>query len=314
MDWGGGMKNQKIQICRAVAIMAVIATHITIADSLLEIGIRSVVNFAVGLFLFLSGILTDITTTWKRLYKNRLSRVLIPYIIWTAISIWYYHSDIFYQFITGSYFYYVFVYAELVILTPAIQKLIKSKYWEIGFIITPIAILAEYIFCFWGKPIPFPWYLENPFVWFIFYYLGMCLRCKRIKLNFEKKHYILLYPLAVCVQLLESFGWYMFGNMTMAISQIKLSAILTTTVLCIIAYLWIQEGDTTEFKILSKMGDFSFAMYLTHGLLISIAKGVDRWWTFNFVEQFTIILLIDFLIIYIMSMILPAKIHRWVGI
>ena len=251
---------------------------------------------------------------WKRLYKNRLSRVLIPYTIWTAISIWYYHSDAFYQFITGSYFYYVFVYAELVVLTPAIQKLIKSKYWKVGFIITPTAILVEYVFCFLGKPIPFPWYLENPFIWFVFYYLGMCLRCKKIKLSLKKKHYMLLYPLAVCAQLLESFGWYMFGNMTMASSQIKLSAILTTTILCIIAYLWIQEGDTTRFKILSKIGDLLFAMYLTHGLLISIARGVDRWWTFNFAEQFTIILLIDFLIIYIMSMILPAKIRRWVGI
>lgn len=308
------MKNQKIQVCRAIAIMAVIATHITIQNPLLGVGIRSFVNFAVGLFIFLSGILTDINAPWKKLYAKRLSRVLIPYIVWTAISVWYHQTSFLYNLVTGSYFYYVFVYAELVLLTPLIQKLIKSEFWRFGFIITPLAIFIEYIFCFMKNDIPFPWYLENPFVWFQFYYLGMCLKCGKLQIHGKKRHYILVYTLSIGVQLFESYLWYMFGNLTMASTQIKFSAVLTTTIFCIIAYLWIKEGDSSKFGILTKIGDCSFAMYLSHGLLISVFSQFDRWWTLIFVEHFIMILLADFLLMYILSRLLPNNILRWIGI
>ena len=76
-------KNQKIQILRALAIMAVVLLH-TCPSGNLSVVFRAFFNFAVASFLFLSGYLTKIENdNWLKFYKKRIIRVIIPYVIWT---------------------------------------------------------------------------------------------------------------------------------------------------------------------------------------------------------------------------------------
>lgn len=69
-------KNYKIQILRALAIIAVVLIH-TCPLGLSQVLVRPFINFSVGLFLFLSGYLTKLENNdWKNFYKKRIVRVL----------------------------------------------------------------------------------------------------------------------------------------------------------------------------------------------------------------------------------------------
>lgn len=131
--------NKKIQIIRALAICAVIMIHSN-AGGIIGVCIRPFINFAVAMFLFCSGYLTNVENdSWSNFYKKRLMKVVIPYIIWSII----YtvakgdYSEIMKNLFTtkGSYhFYYIFVYIQLVLLTPLIAKMLKSGNRLVNFV------------------------------------------------------------------------------------------------------------------------------------------------------------------------------------
>lgn len=143
--------SNKIQICRAIAIIAVVIIH-NCPQEYEGIVIRCFVNFAVALFIFLSGYLTKLVNNdIKMFYKKRLLRVIIPYCIWSMLyTIFSNKWDSFiFNFITGqccSIYYFIIVYIQLTILTPWVSRLIQSKYWKLGLLITPISIAIEYIY------------------------------------------------------------------------------------------------------------------------------------------------------------------------
>ena len=65
------IKNPKIQIIRALAIIAVVMIH-TCQNGIMQVYTRPFINFAVATFLFLSGYLTDISNIdIKEFYKKR---------------------------------------------------------------------------------------------------------------------------------------------------------------------------------------------------------------------------------------------------
>ena len=74
-------KSAKIQALRGLAIIAVVFIHCTPHGMTLVV-CRPFLNFAVGLFLFLSGLLSD-ASRWKP--SKRLAKILIPYAIWTFL-------------------------------------------------------------------------------------------------------------------------------------------------------------------------------------------------------------------------------------
>lgn len=79
-------QSTKIQAVRGLAIIAVViipVIHCTPDFSMpVEVFFKPFVNFAVGTFLFLSGLLSNVTM-WKPL--KRIKKILIPYVIWTLI-------------------------------------------------------------------------------------------------------------------------------------------------------------------------------------------------------------------------------------
>ena len=131
--------NQRIQTLRAVAIIAVVMIH-TCPGGLPQVVIRPFINFAVGIFLWLSSYMTNLESiNTKEFYKRRIMRVLIPYIIWTILytAVGFYSNGI-----EGKQFlinlllaksarpmYYVLVYIQFVLITPILGKLLKSRVW-----------------------------------------------------------------------------------------------------------------------------------------------------------------------------------------
>lgn len=71
--------NIKIQVLRGLAIIAVVLIH-TCPNGYAQVWIRPFINWAVPLFLFLSGYLTKMDNDdWSSLIKKRVLRVMIPY-------------------------------------------------------------------------------------------------------------------------------------------------------------------------------------------------------------------------------------------
>jgi len=287
--------------------------------------VRCFVNFAVALFIFLSGYLTRIINTDIIIfYKKRLLRVIIPYCIWSVLyaiasNKW---DDFIFNFITGqccSIYYFIIVYIQLTILTPWISRLIQSKYWKLGFLITPIFIAIEYIYTINNNSIVFPFNALFFVVWFIFFYLGMCIRNGNISISLNFKRLYCLFIVGYVIQLIESIIWYVYGNYNMATTQLKFSAILCSVIVSIIAYLWIiKEINISHNKISNifiVIGNYSFGIYLTHIALMGVLnktvyKFIDIIFPFNIV----LIILIEVIGISFMVKLCGKKVCKYLGL
>ncbi len=76
--------NERVQLMRALAIICVVMIH-TSPGGIDQVFIRPFINLCVALFIFLSGYLTQFGhEKIGEIYRKRVSRVLIPYLIWTC--------------------------------------------------------------------------------------------------------------------------------------------------------------------------------------------------------------------------------------
>lgn len=187
-------QSEKIQILRGIAIIAVVCIHCA-PGGFPQVYIRPFLNFCVGLFLFLSGLLSN-AQRWHA--KKRIIKLLVPYILWTFVysilnsyqSMRLLPQNFLMGLLTASsaaVMYYVFVYIQLTLLIPAIDKLASSKFYLLGFLISPLEILImKTIPSLAGCPFD-KWLTMIIDVsclgWFTYFYLGYILGNGLIKLK-----------------------------------------------------------------------------------------------------------------------------------
>lgn len=154
------MRNNKIQVLRGWAIIAVVLIH-TCPLGIYQVIFRPFINFAVATFFFLSGYLTKTENNdWGNFFKKRIYRVIIPYVIWTILysvtSEWWNMSSIVWNLLTAKsagMMYYILVYIQFVLLTPLFGKLAKSRYSWIGWFIAPVSVLIFKYYPLYGRAI-----------------------------------------------------------------------------------------------------------------------------------------------------------------
>ncbi len=268
--------NKKIQILRAFAIIAVVMIHTNASKSIAPVIYRPFLNFCVALFIFVSGYLTKAEITdIKAFYKRRIIKVLIPYIIWTVIYTAFSRNFklIFINLLTAdasAQLYYILCYIQLVLLTPIIGRLLKSKYSWIGWVISPVSIIImRYICNFAGVSLPSPLITATFFVWFIFYYLGMSLGNGYLKYKLSYKASVLIYVITLVISVLEGFVWYRGGNFDMATTQLRLTSTLTSVMALLIAYKYLTDESidvksTWYNKLLLTLGNCSSGIFFSH--------------------------------------------------
>ena len=281
--------NKKIQIMRGLSIIAVIVIHTyntnTYAWGGYGVAIRPFVNFAVGMFIFLSGYLTkeNENGVYRDIIYRRIKKIIIPYIIWSFIfavvnrRINTFIPDVFMSKCNGIY-YFILVYIQMVLLIPVTFKLLRSRFSKLGWFVTPVSIfLIRYISLWFNIELGFPFQGELFVFWFGFYYLGVSLKNRYINLQLSKKYLTNLCLFSLVIQGVEGFIWYWMGNFDMATTQLKMSSIITTGLCCIRAYIYIEAGDLNLNeqpvilkKFLKVLGDNSFGIYLSHMLIIRI--------------------------------------------
>lgn len=323
------VKNSKIQVLRAVSIVAVVLIH-TCPVGEVQVYVRPFINFGVATFLFLSGYLTNLSKIKiKQFYKKRIIRVLIPYIIWTILYttvslIASGEMDIKRYFINlvtagaAATLYYIFVYIQFVLLTPLIGKLLYKPYWWVGLLVTPLALLIKYYWLFSGTEpnsvVSVIW--SNCCLgWFLFYYLGLYFGnvVKRCRFNVTKL--VVIYLVSIAVQVAEGYSWYKMGE-TNCGTQMKLSAVITNSTFVVMTYCYIKDkrysGDN---KLLVMIGDYSFGIYLVHLMILTVlGKVVPFWGSVPFVVNSIIVLTISMLLVVGGRKVLGEKVSGWLGL
>lgn len=318
-------KSSDIQILRAIAIIAVVMIHTYPTSDMCQIFIRPFINFCVALFIFLSGYLTKLENSdWKSFCIKRINRVFIPYAIWTAI----------YGIVMGSVvnvprniittgaaapFYYIFVYIQLVLITPFLKRLAYSRYRNLGFLVSPIAMLIfTYPFVISGveinRVIGKLWTLSC-LHWFIFYYLGILLGNRLIKVPFSMKQLTIFLVLSILLQMVEGYAWKLLGATNIG-TQTRLSSLITSCIFSLIAYQFLVEKRIKcNSPLWVRIGDYSFGIYLMHCLFIQLAQKyhIAAYNHLPFIVNTAVLILICSAICYLGNKLLPSKINRWLG-
>ena len=280
-------KSYTIQLLRGIAIIAVVFIHNT-PEGLYQVFCRPFFNFSVGLFLFLSGILSNVNK-WKP--WKRISKVVIPYITWTLIYVIIYNYkepthipvEFVMKLITGkaaAVMYYIFVYCELTLLIPWIDKLARSKYKLLGFIISPLEIIFM-------RSIPeIIGYEMNNYIriimsisclgWFIFFYLGYLMGNGLLKFEISAIKLKALLSVAILIQIAEGY-WYYLMEIQNCGTQLKLSSVLTNSIFSIFAFKLIESEKCLEFKALHILGECSFGIYFSHLAIMAVLNHIPQY-------------------------------------
>ena len=285
-------ESYKIQILRGLAIIAVVLIHNT-PDGLPQVICRPFLNFSVGLFLFLSGYLSNVKK-WN--VKKRLVKVLIPYTIWTFIYTVLNNigspKSIPLSFVVGlimansaAVMYYIFIYCEFTVLIPLIDKLGKSKYKYLGFVIAPIEIIIMRLI-----PLVFG-YQINTYLslimnvsclgWFTYYYLGYLIGNGYINIKQSTKNLVILLIISILLQFAEGY-WYLTKGIVNCGTQLKLTSILTGSIFALLAYKYLKSENNIKSNILHLLGNNSFGIYFSHLAIMSVLSyiGIYNEWIF----------------------------------
>ncbi len=277
-----GSKSYKIQVLRGLAILAVVLIHNSPAG-IAQAWCRPFINFSVGMFLFLSGILSS-AERWNP--KKRILKVAIPYVLWTIIYVVISNAknptNIPVAFIknlitagSAAVMYYVFVYCEFTLLIPIIDKLGRSKYKWFGFLITPLEIIIM-------KLIPLvTGYEVNKYIaiimnvsclgWFTYYYLGYLLGNGLIKIKLPTSKIFIIWVGAIGLQIAEGLWYFSMGEQNCG-TQLKLSAILTGVLFVLLGYRYLEAEKAPAPLFLHVLGDYSFGIFFSHLAVMSVLR------------------------------------------
>ena len=321
-------KNYKIQILRAIAIFAVVFIH-TCPTGEWQVFCRPFINFAVALFLFLSGYLTKTENdNWFDFFKKRIIRVIIPYIIWSilyslanSLASGFDLKEIIVDLITtkstGT-LYYIYVYIQFVLLTPVLGKIAKSKYrWTI-WLIAPISIIIfKYCSLLSGEPL-------NKFIsvfwdvsclgWMSYYYLGLLLGNKIIEKKFNTRKLCILYAISIPLQMLEGYGWLLLGD-TNCGTQLKITSLITNILFLLISYQFIiSDKLNLKNKLLIYIGNCSFGIYLSHIMVMNVLKQIDFYLALPYFINSIVVFAVTLICVIIGQKILGKRISKWFGL
>ena len=310
---------------RAIAIIAVVMIHTTPAGQW-QVFCKPFINFAVATFIFLSGYLTKADNeNWLKFYVRRITRVLVPYVIWTVI---YSIPDIQSSGPSAlvknllcanatTTLYYIFVYIQFVLLTPLLGKLAKSPYRHLGWLIAPLSvILFKYIPVFGdiqlGKHIELFWN-DACLGWFTFYYLGLILGNRIIDRQFNIRNLAVLYCAFLLLQMAEGYLWFTVDPAGCG-SQLKLSSILSSTIFMLIIYCVLNRGSNEpKSSLFRTIGDYSFGIYLVHMMFLKGLQHLEFYSAIPYPLTSLIILSVSLIFCYACTAVMGKRAGRWLG-
>lgn len=266
-----------IQALRGVAIAAVVLIH-CLPESTASVMLRPLLNWAVAMFLFLSGLLTTEEKVARGVIKRRLLKVVRPYLFWSAAYVVASRPESLVEAVvpvlTGgasAQMYYLLVYAQLVVLTPLLYRLLKT-HRILLYSIAPVAVALWELAAFLSFDLPnlgrlFP-------MWLIFYLVGLEWGRWHSLLQGKVQKVAAIVAIALAAQVAEGFLWSACGDYGMATTQLRLANMVSS--LGIIT-LFMLVPDTIRPCFASRaplvrLGDLSFGVYLCHIVVLMVFR------------------------------------------
>ena len=291
------------------------------------------INFAVATFVFLSGYLTKADNdNWLAFYRRRITRVLVPYFIWTVIySIQDIQSEGLSVLVKNllcanatTTLYYIFVYIQFVLLTPLLGKLAKSRFRHLGWIIAPLSVvLFKYIPAFGdihlGKHVELLW-SDACLGWFTFYYLGLILGNKILSPKFNLINLVIIYCVSLLLQMGEGYLWFTVDPAGCG-SQLKLSSILSSSIFMLFTYYVLERctprvnhgSHEPKSRLLCTIGDYSFGIYLVHMMFLKGLQHLEFYSAIPYPLTSLIVLSVSFIFCYACTSVMGKRAGRWLG-
>lgn len=201
--------------------------------------------------------------------SGRLKKTLVPYALWSiAYALLLQHSGalrIVKALVIGgasAQMYYVLVYAQLVVLTPLLYRLLHACP-VVPYALGILALVGREVAALAGFALP---HVQAIFaVWLIFYVVGLDWGRWRGYVEGKAAIWGVVAVVALCVQCGFGFVWNAYGDYNMATTQLKLSSMATSLavialLMALPAYLKAKAGGS----FLGRLGDASFGIYLCH--------------------------------------------------
>lgn len=252
-------------------------------------------------------------------------RTIIPYIVWTAISVIIYIGDVFriprsiLTFRASTQMYYIFVYISFVVFTPFIFKLARSNYSRIGLFITPItALFIKYDVG--GGNFLMPIYRYLFVSWFIFYYIGILIgnNILQMKKLPSLSLLIFLYIISLALQVVEGYYWFSLNDQACG-TQLKLTALISSVIIIFVVLHFINSKGMPISKsyVLSKfllsIGNYSFGIFLVHMIILYFLKLSPYYCSIPYLLSSIILLLCSWCVCLFCDRITKGKLNNVFG-
>lgn len=288
---------------KGLAIIAVVAIHASSSTGtypegsfnwLFGLSLRQAINYAVPMFLALSGYFAanSFNESITKYYSKRIWKLFTPYAIWTIIYIALKTPlipptipELIKGFILGSGIgigYFVIVLLQCILLTPLLMQINRIRTHM--FIIsagTAFGLAFSYYFRTEQTSSFFSTFPGNGllfFVWYPFYHFGFFAARYKSRLNICRITPSFLF-LALFITLALSFAeglfWSYRDMYSVGVSQIKASSYAASLIIFVIAINYSdKESWLDKRNVLTWLGQNSYAIYLTHLLLLNVSTKV----------------------------------------
>lgn len=221
-----------------------------------------------------------------------------------------------YRFIVGKSatpFYYIVVLMQLTVITSWLVKVIKEdkKIKGVLWFVTPVYLTCLYIWNFTKDSSPRLYETLFP-AWFVFYYLGIQVRCGfKLKCN---KYMVVVVWMISCVEalILRRLG----GSIGFCTSQITVGSFLYSVAM--IGWILKRAAECEKSnKLLAKVGDCSYGIFYIHmAVLMVVGKFINcNSWYAYWILRFMITSVISFGIVYVSQKLLKkhTKLLKYLG-
>lgn len=198
-------------------------------------------------------------------------------------------------------FYYIIVLLQLTIITPWLVRIIKSnnkKVMNVLWLISPLWLLYVYVWNIMNSDNPYLFGTLFP-CWFIFYYLGLRLKCG---MKFTVKPFIVL--LTLILSILESLFFYHKGIDNLQITQVMFGS--QSYSICVIGMLMRYKDTVCHNNIFIALGNLSYGIYYIHiFILMFINKFISMLninnWYLTWIIRYTLVLSISAIIVIVVQ-------------
>lgn len=289
--------------------------------------LRQTLNFAVPLFIFISGwfLAKKVTEdfSFDRDVPGRIRRVALPYLFWSVAIMTvegvtrksFDVGDFFLSLLMGTAqgpYYFIILIIELYLLSPLLFR-IDSKRWglfaAIGVNAAALAVVT--LARLEMKEVPFSWYALPALCWVGYFQFGIYLarREKAVaSLGSRKVLLLCLAALALTLSWGEAF-WALSArdDVSWAASAVKLSS-FAYSLAAISLLMSLKSSGGKAVGYLARLGDCSFGIFLIHAVYIKHAKALFRKATFvNSIQPLAHAITISLALLFSVATILLAR-------